>query len=117
MKIKRNFYKGKVYKGDIFYANLGKRKQGSEQQGIRPVAILQNNFGSSFIVAPMTSQVKNEMKVHTKIENSCLEKPSTILLEQITTIYRHQLSEKKGTLTNNEIKRLNIALGISLGLI
>ncbi|MDK3000968.1 type II toxin-antitoxin system PemK/MazF family toxin, partial [Clostridium perfringens] len=51
LKVKRNFYKGKVYKGDIFYANLGKRKQGSEQQGIRPVAILQN-FGSSFIVAP-----------------------------------------------------------------
>ena len=116
MKVKRNFYKGKVYKGDIFYANLGKRKQGSEQQGIRPVAILQN-FGSSFIVAPMTTQVKNKMKVHTEIENSCLEKPSTILLEQITTIYRHQLSEKKGTLTNNEIKRLNRALVISLGLI
>ena len=116
MKVKRNFYKGKVYKGDIFYANLGKRKQGSEQQGTRPVAILQN-FGSSFIVAPMTSQVKNKMKVHTEIENSCLEKPSTILLEQITTIYRHQLSEKKGTLTNNEIKRLNRALVISLGLI
>ncbi|NGT79084.1 type II toxin-antitoxin system PemK/MazF family toxin [Clostridium perfringens] len=116
LKVKRNFYKGKVYKGDIFYANLGKRKQGSEQQGIRPVAILKN-FGSSFIVAPMTSQVKNKMKVHTEIENSCLEKPSTILLEQITTIYRHQLSEKKGTLTNNEIKRLNRALVISLGLI
>ncbi|HAT4309627.1 type II toxin-antitoxin system PemK/MazF family toxin [Clostridium perfringens] len=121
-RVRKDFYKGEVYRGDIFYADLGdiKSKFGSVQGGIRPVIVIQNDignrYGETFVVTSVTSQPKKEMPVHTKIIKECLEKPSTILLEQITTISRYQMREKIGKLNGYEIKDLNRALGISIGL-
>ena len=97
-RVRKDFYKGEVYRGDIFYADLGdiKSKFGSVQGGIRPVIVIQNDIGNRY--------------------GECLEKPSTILLEQITTISRYQMREKIGKLNGYEIKELNRALGISIGL-
>ncbi|BDU83802.1 type II toxin-antitoxin system PemK/MazF family toxin [Clostridium perfringens] len=121
--IKKDFYKGEVYRGDIFYADLGdvKTKIGSVQGGIRPVVVIQNDignrYGETFVVTSVTSQPKRKMPVHTKIQKECLEKPSTILLEQIATISRYQIREKIGKLSCSEMEELNLALGISVGLI
>lgn len=121
-RVRKDFYKGEVYRGDIFYADLGdiKSKFGSVQGGIRPVIVIQNDIGNregeTFIVTSVTSKPKRKMPVHTKIIKECLEKPATILLEQITTISRYQMREKIGKLNGYEIKELNRALGISIGL-
>ena len=108
-----------IKRGEIYLANLNP-SVGSEQSGVRPVLIIQNDignrYGETFVVTSVTSQPKKEMPVHTKIIKECLEKPSTILLEQITTISRYQMREKIGKLNGYEIKELNRALGISIGL-
>ncbi|EDT16466.1 type II toxin-antitoxin system PemK/MazF family toxin [Clostridium perfringens] len=107
------------YRGDIFYAELSD-KNGSEQHGIRPVALIQNNRGNwngrTFIVAPITSKKKKDLPVHIEINNPNLPKNSIILLEQITTIDKNKVKEFVGHLTRNELKKLNIALARSVGL-
>ena len=106
-------------RGDIFYADLPDQK-GSEQNGLRPVVIIQNNLGNKYgrtlIVAPITSQDKPNLPVHSEIYNNSLEKDSTILLEQVTTIDKNKVKEFVGHLTRNELKKLNIALARSVGL-
>ncbi|EDT70506.1 PemK family protein [Clostridium perfringens D str. JGS1721] len=106
-------------RGDIFYANLPDQK-GSEQNGLRPVVIIQNNLGNKYgrtlIVAPITSRDKKDLPVHSEIYNNSLEKDSTILLEQVTTIDKNKIKEFVGHLTRNELKKLNIALARSVGL-
>lgn len=108
------------YRGDIFYAELSD-KDGAEQHGIRPVALIQNNRGNwngrTFIVAPITSSKrKKDLPVHIKINNPNLPKNSIILLEQITTIDKNKVKEFVGHLRENELKKLNIALARSVGL-
>ena len=106
-------------RGDIFYADLPDQK-GSEQNGLRPAVIIQNNLGNKYgrtlIVAPITSQDKPNLPVHSEIYNNSLEKDSTILLEQVTTIDKNKVKEFVGHLTRNELKKLNIALARSVGL-
>ncbi|ASY52532.1 type II toxin-antitoxin system PemK/MazF family toxin [Clostridium perfringens] len=106
-------------RGDIFYADLPDQK-GSEQNGLRPVVIIQNNLGNKYgrtlIVAPITSIDKKDLPVHSEIYNNSLEKDSTILLEQVTTIDKNKVKEFVGHLTRNELKKLNIALARSVGL-
>ncbi|BDU93179.1 type II toxin-antitoxin system PemK/MazF family toxin [Clostridium perfringens] len=106
-------------RGDIFYADLP-NQNGSEQSGVRPVVIIQNNLGNKYgrtlIVAPITSQDKKDLPVHSEIYNNSLEKDSTILLEQVTTIDKNKVKEFVGHLTRNELKKLNIALARSVGL-
>ena len=106
-------------RGDIFYADLPDQN-GSEQSGVRPVVIIQNNLGNKYgrtlIVAPITSQDKKDLPVHSEIYNNSLEKDSTILLEQVTTIDKNKVKEFVGHLTRNELKKLNIALARSVGL-
>ncbi|MDM0612398.1 type II toxin-antitoxin system PemK/MazF family toxin [Clostridium perfringens] len=106
-------------RGDIFYADLPDQK-GSEQNGLRPVVIIQNNLGNKYgrtlIVAPITSRDKKYLPVHSEIYNNSLEKDSTILLEQVTTIDKNKVKEFVGHLTRNELKKLNIALARSVGL-
>ncbi|AQW26383.1 type II toxin-antitoxin system PemK/MazF family toxin [Clostridium perfringens] len=106
-------------RGDIFYADLPEQN-GSEQSGVRPVVIIQNNLGNKYgrtlIVAPITSQDKKDLPVHSEIYNNSLEKDSTILLEQVTTIDKNKVKEFVGHLTRNELKKLNIALARSVGL-
>ncbi|MDU6050244.1 MULTISPECIES: type II toxin-antitoxin system PemK/MazF family toxin [unclassified Clostridium] len=106
-------------RGDIFYADLPDQN-GSEQSGVRPVVIIQNNLGNKYgrtlIVAPITSRDKKDLPVHSEIYNNNLERDSTILLEQVTTIDKNKVKEFVGHLTRNELKKLNIALARSVGL-
>ncbi|MFC4782781.1 type II toxin-antitoxin system PemK/MazF family toxin [Eubacterium multiforme] len=107
-------------RGDIFYADLG-NQDGSEQGGIRPVVIIQNDVGNRYsptvIVASITSQKKNLLPVHVNLYNYDLDKESTILLEQIRTLDKRKIKERIGSLDVDTLKKLNIALGTSVGLI
>ena len=111
-----------VKRGDIFYADLSP-VIGSEQGGVRPVLIVQNNVGNkhspTVIVAAITSQI-NKAKLPTHIELDSrvygLAKDSVILLEQVRTIDRRRLKEKIGRLDDGLMMKVDVALLISLGL-
>lgn len=111
-----------VKRGEIYYADLSP-VVGSEQGGIRPVLIVQNDVGNRYsptvIAAAITSQ-KEKAKLPTHIEidaQSCgLSRNSTVLLEQIRTIDKRRLKEKMGTLDEQSMSQINSALSISFGL-
>lgn len=111
-----------VKRGDIYYADLSP-VIGSEQGGIRPVLIVQNDVGNKYsptvIAAAITSQI-NKAKLPTHIEISAQEyglpKDSVILLEQIRTIDKKRLKEKIGHLDDELMEKVNEALNISFGL-
>ena len=111
-----------VKRGDIFYADLSP-VIGSEQGGIRPVVIIQNDLGNRYsptvIVAAITSQI-NKAKLPTHVEISSevynLSKDSVVLLEQIRTVDKKRLREKIGHMTDEDMKKVVEALTISLGL-
>lgn len=111
-----------VKRGDIFYADLSP-VIGSEQGGIRPVLVIQNDIGNRYsptvIIAAITSQI-NKAKLPTHIEADskkyALIKDSVILLEQIRTIDKKRLREKIGHLDNGLMTKVDKALLISLGL-
>lgn len=108
-------------RGDIYYADLGKIV-GSEQSGIRPVVIVQNNIGNKYsktvIVLPITSKVKKELPTHIKIKGGDfgLEKDSIILAEQIRTIDKSRLISKVGSLEKKVLDKIKQALIIGCGL-
>ena len=112
-----------IKRGDIFYADLSP-VIGSEQGGIRPVLIVQNDIGNKYsptvIASAITSQI-NKAKLPTHIELSAKEyglpKDSVILLEQIRTIDKRRLREKIGHLDDELMERVNDALSISFGLV
>lgn len=110
-------------RGDMYYADLG-RGIGSEQEGYRPVIIIQNNVGNkhspTVIVAAISSKVdaKAKLPVHCFLEaGNGLELPSIILLEQIRTIDKRRLTEYIGRLDEKHIRKFNHALAVSVGLI
>ena len=111
-----------VRRGDIFYADLSP-VIGSEQGGVRPVLIVQNDVGNRYsptvICAAITSQI-NKAKLPTHIEidsvQSTLVKDSVILLEQVRTIDKKRLREKICWLDDYLMRRVDKALLISLGL-
>lgn len=111
-----------VKRGDIFYADLSP-VVGSEQGGVRPVLVVQNDVGNKYsptvIAAAITSRI-NKAKMPTHIELSAneygLNKDSVILLEQIRTIDKRRLREKIGRLDENTMCKVNEALYISFGL-
>ena len=111
-----------VKRGDIFYADLSP-VIGSEQGGVRPVLIVQNDIGNRFsptvIAAAITSQI-NKAKLPTHIEIDAqdygLSKDSVVLLEQVRTIDKKRLKEKIGHLDSSMMRRVDDALEISLGL-
>ena len=112
-----------VKRGDIFYADLSP-VVGSEQGGVRPVLVIQNDVGNKYsptvIVAAITSQI-NKAKLPTHIEISSeeygLNKDSVILLEQVRTIDKRRLRDKLGHINEELMKQVDFALKISLGLI
>ncbi|MCT4604751.1 MAG: type II toxin-antitoxin system PemK/MazF family toxin [Marinisporobacter sp.] len=112
-----------VKRGDIFYADLSP-VVGSEQGGIRPVLVVQNNIGNKYsptvIVAAITSQI-NKAKLPTHIEISASEygltKDSVVLLEQVRTIDKKRLREKIGHSDDEMMDKVDEALLISFGLI
>jgi Growth inhibitor len=111
-----------VKRGDIFYADLSP-VVGSEQGGIRPVIIIQNDIGNKYsptvIVAAITSQI-NKAKLPTHVEISSedygLNKDSVVLLEQIRTLDKRRLKEKIGHMTDIDMRKVDDALLISVGL-
>ncbi|WP_069648881.1 type II toxin-antitoxin system PemK/MazF family toxin [Caloranaerobacter ferrireducens] len=112
-----------VKRGDIYYADLSP-VIGSEQGGVRPVLVIQNDIGNKYsptvIVAAITSQI-NKAKLPTHIEISAtdygLPKDSVVLLEQIRTIDKKRLREKVGFFDEDMMEKVNECLKISLGLI
>lgn len=112
-----------VKRGDIFYADLSP-VIGSEQGGVRPVLIVQNDVGNKYsptvIAAAVTSQInKAKMPTHIEIkaEDYGLNKDSVILLEQIRTIDKKRLREKIGRLDDRLMDSVNKAIAISFGII
>ncbi len=111
-----------IKRGDIYYADLSP-VIGSEQGGVRPVLIVQNDIGNKYsptvIAAAITSQI-NKAKLPTHIEISAqdygLQKDSVILLEQIRTIDKKRLREKIGHMDEELMEKVNEALSISFGL-
>ena len=112
-----------VKRGDMFYADLSP-VIGSEQGGIRPVVIIQNDVGNrhspTVIAAAITSQTgKNKLPTHIEInaENNGLKANSVVLTEQIRTIDKSRLKEKIGHIDDVMImNKINNALGVSFGL-
>lgn len=111
-----------VKRGEIYYADLSP-VVGSEQGGIRPVLIVQNNVGNKFsptvIAAAITSQkYKTNLPTHIQIHASdCgLARDSIILLEQVRTLDKKRLRERMGMLSSVDMHRVDRALSVSFGL-
>ncbi len=109
-----------VKRGDIFYAELNP-VIGSEQGGIRPVLIVQNDIGNKYsptvICAAITSQInKAKLPTHIEVDGQRLVKDSVILLEQVRTIDKKRLREKICRLDNSVMKKVSKALLVSFGL-
>ena len=111
-----------VKRGDIFYADLSP-VVGSEQGGMRPVLIVQNDTGNrhspTVIAAAITSQMgKARLPTHIELsaQNYGLSRDSVILLEQIRTIDKSRLRERMGKLDNDTMTRVDNAIAVSFGL-
>ncbi|MBE6643480.1 MAG: type II toxin-antitoxin system PemK/MazF family toxin [Clostridia bacterium] len=111
-----------VKRGDIYYADLSP-VVGSEQGGLRPVLIIQNDVGNKYsptvIAAAITSKMsKSKMPTHIDVyaDRFGLAKDSVILLEQIRTIDKKRLKEKMGHLDSDVMQQVNNALSVSFGL-
>ncbi len=110
-----------IKRGELYYADLSP-VVGSEQGGIRPILIVQNDTGNKYsptiIAAAITSQL-NKARLPTHIELSANEfgliKNSVILLEQIRTLDKRRLKERIGVLSPATMQKVNTALLISLG--
>ena len=107
-----------IHRGEIYYADLF-GAIGSEQSGVRPVLILQNEKGNRFsktvIVAPISSQLdKPPLPTHVRIPNILLERTSMILLEQLRTIDKQRLGQWICSLDEELMECVNEALKVSL---
>ena len=112
-----------VKRGDIYYADLSP-VVGSEQGGMRPVLIVQNDVGNRYsptvIAAAITSRTdKTKLPTHIPIEaRDCgLQKDSVVLLEQVRTLDKRRLRERMGSVSIQAMKEINQALSVSFGLI
>lgn len=130
MFILREQTNGSIHRGDIYYADLSP-VVGSEQGGIRPVLIVQNDIGNRYsptvIAAAITSRTgKAKLPTHIEIvgngkqesayTESGLAKNSVILLEQIRTIDKKRLRERMGRLDDNTMQKVDSAISVSFGL-
>ena len=111
-----------VRRGDIYYADLSP-VVGSEQGGLRPVLIIQNDVGNKYsptvIAAAITSRMgKTKLPTHIDIyaEKAGLAKDSVILLEQVRTLDKRRLKEKMGHLDDSMMTEVNNAIAVSFGL-
>lgn len=112
-----------IKRGDMFYADLSP-VVGSEQGGVRPVLIIQNDMGNkhspTVIAAAITSQTgKSKLPTHIEIgsKDNGLKSNSIVLAEQIRTIDKSRLKEKIGHIDDQEvIAKINNALGVSFGI-
>jgi Growth inhibitor len=112
-----------ILRGEMYYADLSP-VIGSEQGGVRPVLIIQNNIGNKHspttIVAAITSKAmtKTSLPTHHLLNStSRLDKESIVLLEQIRTIDKRRLKDYVGFLDQSDMKGIDVALALSVGLI
>lgn len=111
-----------IKRGDIFYADLSP-VVGSEQGGLRPVLIIQNDVGNRYsptvIAAAITSRMgKNRLPTHIDIhaDKVGLAKDSVVLLEQIRTLDKRRLKERMGHLDDKTMQTVNSAIAVSFGI-
>ena len=111
-----------IKRGDIYYADLSP-VVGSEQGGLRPVLIIQNDIGNRYsptvIAAAITSRMeKNKLPTHIEVYAARVGLPrdSVILLEQIRTLDKRRLRERIGHLGEDEMQRVNEGISVSFGL-
>lgn len=111
-----------IFRGDIYYADLSP-VVGSEQGGVRPVLVLQNDVGNKYsptvIVAAITSKLsKAKLPTHIELDKDKynLPKDSVVLLEQIRTLDKLRLKDKVCTLDDKMMQKVEIATMISLGI-
>ena len=111
-----------IKRGDIYYADLSP-VVGSEQGGLRPVLIVQNDVGNrhspTVMAAAITSRLdKTRMPTHIDIsgDRTGLARDSVVLLEQMRTIDKRRLKEKMGHLDDSSMSQINGAISVSLGL-
>lgn len=112
----------KIQRGDIYYADLSP-VVGSEQGGLRPVLIVQNDTGNkhspTVIAAAITSRIdKAKLPTHIELEANSygLSKDSVVLLEQIRTIDKRRLKEHMGKLDSDLMNKVDGAIAVSFGL-
>ena len=118
-----NFVDTSVKRGDIYYADLSP-VVGSEQGGVRPVLIIQNDTGNRYsptvIAAAITSQTgKAKLPTHIDlpVDHSCgLSRDSVVLLEQIRTLDKRRLREHMGKVDEKAMKKVDNAIAVSFGL-
>ena len=110
-------------RGEMYYADLGSGV-GSEQEGCRPVVIIQNDLGNKHspttIVAPVSCRIETKAELPTHYPIDAIEgltRPSVVLLEQIRVIDKHRLDRKLGKLPDHHIMGIEKALKISVGLL
>ncbi len=109
-----------IKRGELYYADLSP-VIGSEQGGVRPVLIIQNDVGNRYsptiIAAAVTSQLgKSNLPTHIRLDTTCgLPKDSVILTEQLRTLDKTRLKERIGILDKNAMEKVNNALLVSLG--
>jgi mRNA interferase MazF len=112
--------KGMIKRGELYYADLSP-VVGSEQGGVRPVLIVQNDVGNKYsptiIAAAITSQMtKAKLPTHIELDTTCgLPKDSILLTEQLRTLDKQRLREKIGILDTKAMEKVNNALMVSLG--
>ena len=111
-----------IERGELYYADLSP-VVGSEQGGLRPVLIIQNDIGNKYsptvIIAAITSQIqKAKLPTHIELKHNLynLTKDSVVLLEQIRTLDKLRLRERIGQLDHITMQKVNVALLISLGI-
>ena len=118
-----NFVDTNVRRGDIYYADLSP-VVGSEQGGVRPVLIIQNDTGNRYsptvIAAAITSQTgKARLPTHIDLpltENCGLTRNSMVLLEQVRTLDKRRLREKMGHVEEGVMEKIDTAIAVSFGL-
>lgn len=108
--------KEKVLRGEIYLCDLGE-PVGSVQGGIRPVLVVQNNYGniysSTVIVVPLTTKNKNSLVTHVEVK---AKEMSTVLCEQIRTVRKSDLGKRMGYLGWQDMVKIDHALIVSLGI-
>ncbi len=111
-----------IKRGEIYICDLG-QNVGSEQCGLRPVIVIQNNVGNKYsptvVVSAITSSLnKAKLPTHVNISSaeSGLSDDSIILLEQIRTLDKSRLKTKIGNVNSETLKKIDIALAVSIGI-
>lgn len=111
-----------IKRGEIYYADLSP-VVGSEQGGVRPVLIVQNDVGNKYsptvIAAAITSQKDKAnlpTHIHVNAQECGLAKDSIVLLEQVRTLDKQRLKERMGALEDGDMGKVNHAISVSFGL-